>query len=113
MPHCIIEYAKEVENAISPANLLKIAHQGTFNTGFFDKKAIKSRAIPFKHYLVGGEKLNFIHITIRILAGRTEEQRGTISNSVLEELKKTGLSSISFTVEICEIDKESYAKLVI
>ena len=113
MPHCIIEYSKEVENTISPKKLLKIAHQGTFNTGFFDEKAIKSRAIPFEHYLVGGEKLNFIHITIRILSGRTEEQRATISNSVLEELKKIELSSISLTVEICEIDKESYAKLVL
>ena len=113
MPHCIIEYSKEIENSLSPARLLKAVQQGAFNSGLFQERDIKTRTLSFEHYQVGNTELRFIHVTVRILSGRTAEQRANLSNSVLGTLEALGLSSTSLTVEICEIDKESYAKLIV
>lgn len=113
MPHCIIEHSKELENLISPIKLIEAVHQGTFKSGLFQEKDIKSRAISFEHYQVGDTKLDFVHVTVRILSGRSEKQRKALSNSVLAELNKINLSSTSLTVEICKIEKESYAKLIV
>ncbi|MBT3315101.1 MAG: 5-carboxymethyl-2-hydroxymuconate Delta-isomerase [Anaerolineae bacterium] len=113
MPHCIIEHSKELGNSISPAKLIIAVHQGAFEAGLFREKDIKTRILSFKDYQVGSTKLNFIHVTVRILAGRSEEQRAILSNAVLSELEKLSLSSTSLTVEICEIDKESYAKKLV
>ncbi|MBT3337793.1 MAG: 5-carboxymethyl-2-hydroxymuconate Delta-isomerase [Anaerolineae bacterium] len=113
MPHCIIEHSKGVKSLSSPINLIEAVHQGAFKSGLFREADIKARAISFEHYQVGNTELGFIHVTVRILSGRNEEQRTKLSNSVLAELEKLNLSSTSLTVEICEIDKESYAKMIV
>ncbi len=113
MPHCIIEHSKRIKSLSSPIKLIEAVHQGTFKSGLFREGDIKTRAISFADYQVGSTELGFVHVTVRILSGRNEEQRRKLSNSVLTELKKLSLSSTSITVEICEIDKESYAKMIV
>ena len=71
MPHCIIEYSKELENEIDPKLMINAAHQGALASGLFEESHIKSRTILYQHYKTGTKDLRFIHITARILSGRT------------------------------------------
>ena len=49
MPHCIVEYAKELEQRLSVKELLGIVHQAAFASELVEEPSIKARAIEYKH----------------------------------------------------------------
>jgi len=112
MPHCIIEYSKDLEEIIKPSQLLTAVYNGALSSKLFKSDDIKSRTLSFEHFQSGTIKSSFVHVTTKILSGRTLEQRVTLSNSIIAELKKLDLTSSSLTVEIVDIEKSSYAKIV-
>lgn len=112
MPHCIIEYSQELENEIIPSKLIEKVYKGTLNSNLFIDTDIKTRTISFENHKTGNKKVDFINITVRILSGRSKEQRKLLSNSILNEFKNINIKPLSITIEICEIETESYSKLV-
>ncbi len=112
MPHCIIEYSKKLEDKIKPTELIDKVYQGTLKSNLFEDEDIKIRTISFENYQTGNKKIDFINVTVRILSGRNQELKTLLSNSILNEFKNINLKPISITIEICEIENESYSKLV-
>ena len=112
MPHCIIEYSKELEDEIKSSELIDKVYQGTLKSNLFIDKDIKTRIISFENHQTGSIKINFINITVRILTGRDKEERKVLSNTILNEFKNINIKPLSITIEICEIENESYSKLV-
>lgn len=113
MPHCIIEYSKSLENQLVPDDILQAVHNGTVASRLFSLADIKVRAIPYTWHYLAADTQDFIHVTVKILAGRTLEQKQILSKSILQALSVMSLSSISLTVEVCDIDAPSYSKLVL
>jgi len=113
MPHCIIEYSKELENKIKPTELIDKVYRGTLKSNLFEDEDIKTRTIEFENHQTGNKKINFINVTVRILSGRSQELRQLLSKSILNEFEDINIQAISITIEICEIEKESYSKLVL
>lgn len=112
MPHCIIEYARELESEHSIQNLVEQVHRSAAETGLFQPEDIKTRAIPVDHYFSENPSNTFVHVTAKILSGRTEEQKKHLSRSLLTTLD-TELPQASIkTVEVVDIDRASYAKKV-
>ena len=109
MPHCVIEYSKDLEKDINPNDLMESVHQGALESQLFKVDDIRVRAIPFDYYLIGGVNKSFIHVTIKIFFGRNDEQCTNLSGLVLDKLNKINLSNITITVEITEIKKEYYS----
>ena len=112
MPHCIIEYSAQLTSTIKPSQLISAVHNGAFSTELFDEHDIKVRAMSFDDYQSGSIKANFIHVIARILSGRTLIQRQALSNAIVSELSFLNCSSTSITVEVVDIERESYAKIV-
>jgi len=112
VPHCIIDYSATLVTKVSPKALLNAAYIGTLNSQLFIADDIKGRLVPFQHFTSGTSQQDFIHVVIKILSGRTNKQRKALSNAVLTEFTKLSLSSISLTVEVVEIEKYSYSKMV-
>jgi len=111
MPHCIIEYAKDIEKSVKPQQMLKAVFQGASQSQLFSKDTdIKTRAIAYDHYQIADKKVDFVHVTIKILSGRTLVQRQHLSSLVLSELVALNFSDSSLTIEIVDIDKDSYEK---
>ncbi|MBN7819974.1 5-carboxymethyl-2-hydroxymuconate Delta-isomerase [Bowmanella yangjiangensis] len=110
MPHCIVEYSKALEARIMPESLLQAVYQGAVDSDLFTPSAIKSRAIACDYYLVGDQVADFIHISLRILSGRTDEQKSRLSSAVLARVMALNLSQLSLSVEVLDIHTESYAK---
>ncbi|CAM1366196.1 5-carboxymethyl-2-hydroxymuconate isomerase [Tenacibaculum litopenaei] len=109
MPHCIIEYSSDIENAKEILDTVRIVNTEIENSGLFDKKTIKTRALPIDVYLVGGVEKSFIHITVKILEGRTDTQKKDLSERILKcVLSKYNIENIS--VEIVELHTQSYSK---
>ena len=117
MPHCIIEYSQELENEIDPKLMINAAHQGALASGLFEENHIKSRTVSYQHYKTGAKDLRFIHITARILSGRTLEQKADLSQNILVQFKvlleEKGLSAISVTVEVSDMEREAYSKIIL
>jgi len=113
MPHCVIEYSEGLEVFTEPVHLINAVFQGALSSGLFTEPDIKTRAVSYKHYQTGAEQKEFVHVTLKILSGRTIEQRHNLSEMVLKELQALELHAVSLTAEVCEMEKASYAKAVL
>ncbi len=116
MPHCVIEYSRPLEAVVSPQTLMESVHQGAVSSELFDERAIKVRARPYEHYrvAVGAEQeMRFIHVTARILSGRSLEQKQWLSSILLKALEGIPLRNITITVEVVDMEREVYAKSII
>lgn len=111
MPHCIIEYSNDLTSKLNIQDLVMNVFTGAVNSELFSSSHIKTRATAYSDYLVGDTASSYIHVTIKLLSGRTPEQRKMLSDSVTLELKKMVLPPISISIEIVDMEKESYSKL--
>lgn len=108
MPHCIIEHSKNLE----PSKLIDAVYQGARKSQLFENDDIKTRTIGFDNYQSGSVKSSFVHVTTKNLSGRNLEQRSMLSQLILSELESLSFISTSLTIEVVEIERESYAKVV-
>ncbi|MBC3764436.1 5-carboxymethyl-2-hydroxymuconate Delta-isomerase [Neptunicella marina] len=112
MPHCIVEYANPLTNLIDPQKIVATVHHCAEKSGLFSIESIKSRAIGYDHF-TSLNKLNFIHVNIRLLSGRSDTAKKQLSTEMLNALQKLGLDNISLTVEITDMHTDSYAKSIV
>nr|WP_243749347.1 5-carboxymethyl-2-hydroxymuconate Delta-isomerase [Pseudoteredinibacter isoporae] len=108
VPHCIAEHSSSIDGN----KLLNAVFQGTLNSELFeaDGSDIKARCIAYDQYMTGPEKTDFVHVQLRLLSGRTLEQKEAFSESVFKEVKGLNLGRCSITVEVIDIDTDSYSK---
>lgn len=113
MPHCIIEYSRSLESAIYTEKLIQAIQEAAISSDLFEASHIRARAMPYDHFISGYQVENFIHITLKILSGRSQQQKKRLSEMVLKALEGMGLHSISLTVEVVEMDKATYSKKIL
>ncbi|MBM7073756.1 5-carboxymethyl-2-hydroxymuconate isomerase [Shewanella sp. 202IG2-18] len=106
MPYHIIEHSDDLASLI----LMDSTFQGALSSDLFDVKDIKVRAMPFQHYQVGFESRSFIHVSLRILSGRSEARKQILSKSVIEKLSNLNINKVSIIAEVLDIDRDSYQK---
>jgi len=112
MPHCIIECSENIGEKSDLNELIKRAYQGILNSNLFEKQDIKTRLLVFENYQIGDKRTDFIHITIKILSGRTIEQKKKLSKSILTEFENINIKPLSITIEVMEIETQSYEKKI-
>lgn len=110
MPHCIIEYSESLEKQVSVQQLQQAVYNGAVASGLFQPEDIKVRAHAYQHWYLNAPQQHFIHITARILSGRTLNQRETLASELLSAMSVLALSQSSVTVEITEMERDSYRK---
>ena len=108
MPHCIIEHSSNLDSFVLNELVFTAAHKSSLFSD--DGSDIKVRSQSFDAYLVGGEKHDFIHVSIRLLAGRSADQKRMLSLLIHAQLKLLHLKKASITVEIVDMDAQSYVK---
>ncbi len=111
MPHCIIEHS----STINAEQLNNKVFLGALNSELFeaDGRDIKVRSIAYENYQTGTEKEDFIHVTVRILSGRSDTDKVMLSETVMTQLLSLSLSRASITVEVVDMDRNSYGKVVV
>lgn len=115
MPHMIIEYSQNITKTITTSSLLQSVHTGAQQSGLFAPTNIKSRLCAYDDYSLGEKDQNqghFIHITAKILAGRTDDQKRHLGQSILTNLQKLSLPDCTVTIEVQDTRKEIYTKFV-
>ncbi|MCP4922446.1 MAG: hypothetical protein GY915_00235 [bacterium] len=118
MPHIIVEYAAPLEEIVLKENFKTEFIQKLLDHSDFDPSHLKYRSLKYSDYSCPSAEI-FIHITLKMLQGRTEQQRIDVSRVTIEYLKKTFASfldlqktHIECTVEIQELEKNTYGKWI-
>lgn len=112
MPHVIIEHTESVSGRMHKANVLAEVHRAMVNTGIYAPEAIKSRTLVHNETCWGAQAMpvEFVHVEVRILAGRTIEQRQETARAVFAVLQQHFPESVRQSVNIHEMVKETYIK---
>ena len=113
MIHCTIEYSTSIDSPLGPENLIDAVQQGALNSDLFEAKDIRTRVIPVHHYRTGTDTEYFVHVVLKVLSGRSVVQRQLLSNMVMDSLSMLVSTGWSVSVEIAEIEKESYSELIL
>lgn len=92
MPHIIIEHSSDFKDSLI-LDLSQAIQQimQSITKGNFDLSQCKARNFSFDNYLVGAcnqSNSSFIHITIKILAGRNVEIKKELAQKTFNLLKK-------------------------
>jgi 5-carboxymethyl-2-hydroxymuconate isomerase len=118
MPHFILEYSDNILEEVNFKDFFKKLHTLLVDAGPFNLSDIKSRAIRHQEfYVASGQESNaFVHLTLLIFKGRDLSIRQAVGEKILAFLKGEFARSFeklncSYTVEVKEMDKETYFKV--
>ncbi len=111
MPHVVIDYSEKLAAQVPPKSLLKNVHQSVAQSGLFNVASIRSRMQSFDNFCLGAEKQNFLHVCIKLFAGRSDEQKTQLTQLVISQLQQLSLTDVIVSCECTDIHKESYQQL--
>ncbi len=114
MPHLTLEYTAGITKPIEPATLFAPLHQILANVAAIDINNCKSRAIRLDKYFVADGKADipFVHLHIRFFGGQSIALKKEIAQKSAAHLAAYfAESNAQITVEISDIQRESYVKI--
>jgi 5-carboxymethyl-2-hydroxymuconate isomerase len=110
MPHCIVDYSLSLESEVDLRAAVNSIHQSMLASELFVKPGIKVRLKAFVDYSVDGEVMPFAACVIRLLSGRTIEQKQDLSKRIFLTLQQVFGTRCSCSVEIFDMENDSYTK---
>lgn len=113
MPHFIIEAVGALDAPDDRQEAMRLvadigAAQDTINP-----KDIKVRLYPCGDALALDGRTSFIHVTARLLAGRTVQQKDALAVELRDALGSRFSDVQSVSIEVCDMDPESYRKRLV
>lgn len=111
MPHVIIEYSDVLEAQVSRKDLLSTAHQAVEDSGLFNAVDIRSRTQSFDNFRLRADKHCFLHITVKLLSGRTDEQKTHLTTGIVTALQQLSLTDVLISCECIDIHNVSYQRI--
>ena len=108
MPHFTVDCSENILELKDPKEILDEVFESAFSTGLFSRDAIKVRLNPFKHSLVLGGDLDFIHVFGNIMEGRTSEQKADLSRKIVSKLNQLFPEVPIISMNIRDLEKSSY-----
>lgn len=108
MPHFIVDCSENIFGGKSPDEVMRAVYGAAEATGLFVETDIKVRLRPFRYFMLGEGKKDFIHIFGFIMEGRSARQKADLSRKIIEGLKEI-LPEISIlSININDFDKTTY-----
>lgn len=119
MPHIILEHSQDSFTSSTAKTLAKGVFETVKLTGLFKTENIKVRLHPVEIYQLELPNSGFMHVMCRIHPGKTNEQKRLLTQSILTHLESVlkpdikSQSEFVITVEVLEMDRTKYAKVVL
>jgi 5-carboxymethyl-2-hydroxymuconate isomerase len=119
MPHCIIECSSEVLAHINSQQLIDTCFDAALASDLFNADDIKVRIITVDQQRIGYTKNSGLHVQLKILGGRDDAQKKYLSTTVLSAITQLlqqqppRNQALNLSVEVLDIDRDSYQKIVI
>lgn len=120
MPQILLEYTDNISERPDFKMLLLSLHFLLQDLASAELAACKSRVKELTNYCIGdgGEQQAFVHLSIGLLAGRSQEVKDQVGNAASQLLQKHfqnsyGNYATQISVQILEMPKELYFKVTI
>jgi len=113
MPHFIIEHGNALQGGVDTEDAMQIAFNCGKDCGFIGPADIKVRVRPYTDFFAGDGRADFIHITVRLLSGRTAAQKESLSIALRDRFDARFPRVQSISIEICDMDRGSYKKRLV
>lgn len=113
MPHIIIEHSQSAIALPERQGLVDALYQVVESAGLFKSENIKVRLHPVENFKLGLADSEFIHVMCRIHVGKTDEQKQGLTHTVLNAISERIEGRCVITVEVIEMDRSCYAKVVL
>lgn len=117
MPHQIIEYSANIEDALDIDALVGCLHEAALATGIFPLAGLRTRATRRDHYRIadGHPDNAFVHVLLRIRFGRSLADRERAADNISQALFDflSGLSAtrpLAISLDIQDIDPHTNRK---
>lgn len=111
MPHVIVEYSANLDGSLDVQRLVDSLHQVVVDSGVAEISAIRTRAKRRDVFRVadGDPRNAFVHVTMRLRIGRSDEVRTKLADALLTAADKNlqrayATHTIALAVEMEEID---------
>jgi 5-carboxymethyl-2-hydroxymuconate isomerase len=109
LPHIVCHYSSG--QTMPPVREILLAlHRAAAASGVVKAEDLKVRAQAFDDYLVAGQDRSFFHVTLYMLAGRTSQQKASLSEAIRKALVEHLQHTYSLSVDIRDLDPEAYKK---
>lgn len=109
MPHIIIEHCAETEKSTDLKKLAQKLHQTLAAQESIKIESLKTRTLLTQNVQVGDStQVNFLHITVKLLQGRSEELRKVMAQRLFDQAHKMLSQPTSLSVEVVEL--QTYVK---
>ncbi|MHA6252268.1 5-carboxymethyl-2-hydroxymuconate Delta-isomerase [Oceanobacillus sp. CAU 1775] len=116
MPHVTIEYTDNIEEASNIPLLLQKVNQSLIkHHDVIPIGGLRTRAIGLKHYLVadGTEDDAFVHLTLKLGSGRSDEEIEKVSTALFQAVKKHYAALfneryLALSMEVYEFTRPTY-----
>jgi 5-carboxymethyl-2-hydroxymuconate isomerase len=113
MPHFVIEYAREVEQHSDVLELLEVTYRVGAKSGLMKPQDIKVRARPYDHYRMAGTNDTFVHTTVFLLEGRTDQQKEKLSISLRSNQSRLMPKVSAISIDIRDMNEIAYKKYLV
>lgn len=110
MPHFVIEYSREIEQQYDIDKIMEIAFETGVQSGVMQGVDIKVRACPFDHFRLLTKGDSFVHLTVFLLAGRTDAQKEHVSLLLRTALTAYLTQVTAVSIDIRDMNPVAYKK---
>ena len=93
MPHLVIEYSEDVAQQADIDAVVAAAHDGAMDSGLFPEYDIKTRAAAYKYHRTGQTRDSFVHVSVHLLDGRSDEQKSALRDPETRARHRSGLQT--------------------
>jgi 5-carboxymethyl-2-hydroxymuconate isomerase len=111
MPHLIIEHSANLP--CDTTALMETVYHVAASSGVMAAGDIKVRALPYASFRLHQHQRQFVHVSCRLLAGRSSKQKVALSEQVRAALVQLLPKVYSISVEIIDMEPKSYKKRVL
>ncbi|MFC3122486.1 5-carboxymethyl-2-hydroxymuconate Delta-isomerase [Agaribacter flavus] len=108
MPHFILHCSTDILEIHSIDTINQAVSMMAGDSGLFEIADIKVRVDSYDKYLVGHEKVPFIHVFSHIMQGRTVSQRQNLSQTIVRGLATMFPKVSNIAMNIYEFEKSTY-----
>ncbi len=110
MPHIVVEISQGVDECVDIKALLESLRNAAADTRVIEFSDIKLRATAYQEWMMVGQGDSFIHITCRLLSGRTDQQKEILAIALRDATASLARNITSISVDIVDMNAVAYKK---
>ena len=110
MPHFVFEYAREIEQRGDITQIMDALYDAGCESGLMQPEDIKVRGLPVDFFRLRKSGESFIHVTISLLEGRSDQQKEALAVLAREKLSDLLPWVSSISLDVRDMNATAYKK---